>query len=1573
MIQTGETTLTPVTENIFADQTFTLTVTDTKLCSVSDDVDVTVLNEALSVTATATPNPICNDGTSVQLNAMVTGGNSAVQQDFTWTSTPAGLTSNLQNPVVNPTQSTTYHVSVFDGFNIATHSVVVTVNPLPIQYTVTGGGEYCSGGSGVTVGLDGSQSGVSYQLLLDGIDYGTPRTGTGAALSFTNCTGVGTYTCRAVNITTTCENPMLGSVDVSINPLPTVNAGTDQSIPYGTSTSLSGTAAGGTGILTYAWTPIGMITSGGTTLTPTTENIYSDQTYTLTATDTKLCSSSDNVLVSLLGGALSVTATASPNEICNNGTAVQLNAIATGGNSAAQQDFSWTSTPVGFTSTLQNPVVSPNTTTTYNVEVFDGYNTASHSVIVTVNPLPILFAVTGGGEYCSGGAGVPVGIDGSETGVDYQLYIDGIAFGSPLSGTGSALSFGNNTIEGNYTVEAENVITGCVRTMTGSGTIIINPLPVASAGVDQTIFHGTSTTLAGSASGGTSPLTYLWTPAGMIASGGNSLAPSTTNIYNDQTYNLTVSDSKGCTDDDNMVVFINGTALSVVASATPSIVCAGSISQLTSVASGGSGTYNYSWISDPVGWTSTEQNPETTPLVTTQYTVTVNDGYNTATSSVTVTVNPVPVEYVVTGGGSYCLGGDGVEIGLSGSEVGVNYQLYYEGSPTGTSVAGNGSTISFGNQLLAGNYTVVGTTVVTSCYTQMTGIVEVSILPLPTPFNMTGGGSYPAGGVGVVVGLSNSETGIYYRLKNYSDTLTPELGVDGTGSPFEFGLQTLEGPYTAFAVNSSTGCLLEMNDTVWVSINPYPGIFNIFGGDTICSDDFTEIGIDGSEIGIVYSLLRDGFSIMSGVPGTGDSIIFGNFNVAGEYRVLGTNTTTGLQEYMAGTATVLVETAPLIYTLSYVQPGDNCLPVVPVLSGSQTGVTYIINYMDSGGYYVPGIDTVFGTGGMLTFDTLTYPGIYTASAILDHGYIVCIRDMNGSINAVSPPTEFELSPNGTICEDVEVLCILETQPSVKYRLWLNNSPIGSSVAGDLAGGAICFDTLTAPGTYRVHAIDTITGCEMFFTQQLTINAQPIVYIQSPEQGCSGTEISLNGCQDSIAYYLYFDPPVRASVQVSGPFYCNGGSISFGPLYDEGTYTIKAVDTVTNCFVWMQDSTVIYSSPEAFDISPQGGGCAPVEIYLSNFETTAVYYLYRDGIFVATDDGSDGSVNFGNQTIAGTYTVRAQKIHTGGLECWSDMNGEVHVYNAMVEYTLMPGDTVCPGETLYLSGSETGVYYMLWHDVSGIVDTVVGTGGIISFGPQQLSGQYWVVAESGQTCQLTMNGITTIYELPEVYSITPVGEFCSNDTITIGMDSTQSGVVYQLFKSNSATIPLAEIIGDGNPMAFGDFNQTGTYWAVAVGAGGCENNMSGELIINQHPNVYQVTANDSLVHPGWYCPPVDIGLNMSQTGVRYTLTAPDGMQTSLFGTGSSLDFGSFTLTGTYNVVALDTATLCSIDMEGTVSIYEQPEIYNLSSLTNPPLFCEGDMSSVRLMLSHSSLILIISFIAMVLPLAIQNPE
>ena len=80
-------------------------------------------------------------------------------------------------------------------------------------------------------------------------------------------------------------------------------------------------------------------------------------------------------------------------------------------------------------------------------------------------------------------------------------------------------------------------------------------------------------------------------------------------------------------------------------SAVPNPVCIGDSTQLNVSPSGGSGTYTYSWTSNPAGFTSALQNPVAHPAFSTEYIVAVNDGTHTITDSIYVTVQALPTAF----------------------------------------------------------------------------------------------------------------------------------------------------------------------------------------------------------------------------------------------------------------------------------------------------------------------------------------------------------------------------------------------------------------------------------------------------------------------------------------------------------------------------------------------------------------------------------------------------------------------------------------------------------------------------------------------------------------------------------------------------------------------------------------------------------------------------------------------------------------------------------------------------------------------------------------------------------------
>ena len=106
--------------------------------------------------------------------------------------------------------------------NSMSGSASVSLLALPSVYTVTGGGGYCTGGTGVHVGLNYGNTGINYQLYQGASTVGSPVAGANAAIDFGLQTTVGTYTVVGTNATTGCVNNMDMSATVSINSLPAV-------------------------------------------------------------------------------------------------------------------------------------------------------------------------------------------------------------------------------------------------------------------------------------------------------------------------------------------------------------------------------------------------------------------------------------------------------------------------------------------------------------------------------------------------------------------------------------------------------------------------------------------------------------------------------------------------------------------------------------------------------------------------------------------------------------------------------------------------------------------------------------------------------------------------------------------------------------------------------------------------------------------------------------------------------------------------------------------------------------------------------------------------------------------------------------------------------------------------------------------------------------------------------------------------------------------------------------------------------------------------------------------------------
>jgi hypothetical protein len=178
---------------------------------------------------------------------------------YLWSPSTGLSATNIANPTANPIVTTTYTLAASVNGCSSLANVTVTVEPTPnLGYIIQGGGAICTGSSSV-ISINGSQTNVSYQLLLDGVTTNTLLSGTGGSLSFGSQTQAGTYTVQVFGGTGYCNGPyllsgsatitfdvcaILGCIDpiaINYDPLATVD---DGSCSYAPSTCTSPSPTG---------------------------------------------------------------------------------------------------------------------------------------------------------------------------------------------------------------------------------------------------------------------------------------------------------------------------------------------------------------------------------------------------------------------------------------------------------------------------------------------------------------------------------------------------------------------------------------------------------------------------------------------------------------------------------------------------------------------------------------------------------------------------------------------------------------------------------------------------------------------------------------------------------------------------------------------------------------------------------------------------------------------------------------------------------------------------------------------------------------------------------------------------------------------------------------------------------------------------------------------------------------------------------------------------------------------------------------------------------------------------------
>ena len=688
--------------------TYTVTITDTNGCVGIDNVTLNV-----------TPLPNVDAGPDVLIcgsETVTIGGNPIADNNssYTWSSGQTGTTSGNNNGqiTVSPSVTTTYCVTVTKDGCSESDCTTVTVNDP--QVNAGADDAICSGESTtLNASATGGAGGYSYSW----------SNGSGSASQTVSPTATTTYT---VTVTDADGCSTTDAVTVTVNPNPVASMSSteaDCGISNGTATV---SVSSGTAGFTYSWS------NGGSSSTITN---LSPGTYNVTVTDANGCTDTGSVLVGENNNIVA-TATASPGTICFGESSTVSSSVA-GGNAPYAYSWSTGQSSSSFT-------VSPNSTTTYTVTITDANGCQGvDNVTVNVTPLPSVDA--GADVIICGSETVTIG--GNPVGINNATYAWSTGQTGTIKLNGANLDLGQISVSPTVTTTYCVTVTDNGCSETDCVTVTVND-PQVNAGADQEICSGESVTLTANATGGAGGYSYSWSNG--FNGPSQSITPSATT-----TYTVTVTDADGCSTTDAVTVTVypnpilstssteadcgiaNGTAtvsvssgtanftyswsnggssstitglvpgsygvtvvdangctanstvivgennnIVATASASPTTICEGESSNISSTISGGNAPYSYSWSSGQSTSSFTAS-----PTTTTTYTVTITDT-NGCQGIDAVTLNVTPLPTVDAGADQTIICGDPILIG--GNPIGDNGATYvWSTGATGTITGAN--------------------------------------------------------------------------------------------------------------------------------------------------------------------------------------------------------------------------------------------------------------------------------------------------------------------------------------------------------------------------------------------------------------------------------------------------------------------------------------------------------------------------------------------------------------------------------------------------------------------------------------------------------------------------------------------------------------------------------------------------------------------------------------------------------------------------------------------------------------------------------------------------------------------
>ncbi len=942
-----------------------------------------------------------------------------------------------------------------------------------------------------------------------------------------------------------------------------------------------------------------------------------------------------------------------------------------------------------FVATIQDVQLSNAGEYVLVLESLAGCVSTAQSIVIGVNPNPLICDVSGGGDACVG-QNVMLSASNCElgaTGPISYVWVDPLG-NNICSGTNNnngpfeceVLDVQNGD-SGTYCITITDDGTGCVSTQTCVDINVLPSINIIDVTPDAAICEGGNVTLSASTNFG-ADVVYTWTGPGGTPLCSNTVPPGTplTCPINNITpadagdYVLTVSSLDGCQADPVTVVIDVFNGVTITEATGGGAFCFGDTTEFSGSCVTLADSVIYIWTNpngDTIGTgTTVPAGPfvalDANPIAGT-YTLTVTtfDGCGDAATT-EVLLNDTPVGNIITANDTTLCEIDMLVLCGQNLNPNIGDFTYTWTTPGGQTITGVGNgtdvfcdTLSPMSTYGAGTYTLVICS--GDCCSDPVSI-NINLNPNPVISAISGGGAYCEGDTAIVC-FTNTNPAVQDWFYTCLINQVPQTGT-GTGSN-EICVEITEPATIMCSLESIDGCVSSLSLTeVTFDPNYTP---DITSNSPVCENE---------------TLLLDG---------------------------LNNSTCTGTVTY--------TWTGPGGFTFTGTAP---CGGPFPAEDPNPTSGEYCLN-LDAGA------GANCSEPVCITVEVLELPFVVGGS--INGGGEFCEGDTVELSAIVENPSGgdifYELTQDGNVIDTGTVAS-------------------GSTILYDL--GTIAMDE---EGSYCLNLVCTTTGCadEDLGCTQVTVNQTPTIDdVTGDGTYCQDDDVQLNGSGPSGPGDVIYTWTGPNGFMFSGGPVPNGGpypaTVNNVDVDDSGTYTL--VVTAGDC---VSDPAtveiVVNPRPDIINFTSGGEECEGTEFPLS-------FTIDPDGAASVDWTISGPGLNeSGTVTILTDFSfdILVAQDMTFTITAVSDLGCEadpveitITVVDVPIPTLFVEPTTSCPGETITLSTEDVpGATYTWFVDEVNLGQTTVPVLEV----PDPSEGEYTVeVTLNG--CSRTSNVVTVSF-------------------------------------------------------------------------------------------------------------------------------------------------------------------------------------------------------------------------------------